>query len=257
MTMEQIRALPPDDPHFVRTADNQRFVALEPDNPNLGMAPRSEGGGDVPVRLRRNELRHIGDAVHTKDAEVLGYADPLQMVADVAANWERMTKGHDGRVLLVRHGPANAVAVLGVAKADGADYWRVVTAGRRGADQLGEPLTVRSPPPDTAPGTQAPYHRPPDKTGQSERLARSRNGGEDVASAAADFNAKLSPELEHATRLADEAVAAVRAEAQAGRLTEADLAPLRAADQGVRTAQGEASAAGQAAACLLAKGSLP
>jgi hypothetical protein len=88
-----------------------------------------------------------------------------------------------------------------------------------------EPVSTQAPPPTAAEDTQAGL-----------------------------FAAELSPELQHAQRLADEAVATVRAELQAGRVTEADLFELRQADAGVAKAQGDANAYTQAAACLIGKG---
>ena len=64
----------------------------------------------------------------------------------------------------------------------------------------------------------------------------------------------LSPELQEATRLADKAIASVRAEIAAGRMTEANLAPLRAADAAYETALIRGQAAEAAASCLIAQG---
>jgi len=66
--------------------------------------------------------------------------------------------------------------------------------------------------------------------------------------------AQISPELREAMRMADEATAALDLDLAAGRLTEADMAPMRAAEAGIETAKVRAQAAEVAAACLIGKG---
>lgn len=63
--------------------------------------------------------------------------------------------------------------------------------------------------------------------------------------------ASMSPELQEAMRLADDAAAAVRAEIDAGRLDSEAAAVLAAADQAVDAAMGTARAYEAAAACLV------
>jgi hypothetical protein len=201
---------------------------------------------------RRSDLHHVGDSRHQADAAALGYGDPLHLIADVSRQWDSIYPAQHGRVMLVRHGPANAVAVVELAKVDGADYWRVVTAERPRADQLGEPLTVRSPPPEAATGRQPPLSRLSTEAGQTERLAQGRNGSPDIATAAPAF--KLGPELREAMDLANRAAAGVEAELAAGRLAEADLAGLRAAEAAQKKAEEDAAAAIAAAQCLITRG---
>jgi len=68
-----------DDAHFVLSRDNKRFLALEPGNPDLGAAPGPANDTDLPIRIRRGDLRHIAAPLHETDARVLGYADPLHL----------------------------------------------------------------------------------------------------------------------------------------------------------------------------------
>ncbi|CAB4166451.1 hypothetical protein UFOVP843_30 [uncultured Caudovirales phage] len=66
--------------------------------------------------------------------------------------------------------------------------------------------------------------------------------------------AQMSAELREAMQWADEAAAALDIEVAQGRLTEADLAPLRAKDAAVEHARVRAQAADAAASCLIGQG---
>jgi hypothetical protein len=158
LTPEQLRALPVDDPHWVRARDNQRFLAAPDGSPDIGFAPRLEGTAptaeNLPVRLRRSDIHHLDEPLHRDDAQELGYRDGLHLALDVARNWTHLHEGRDGRMMLVRRNGTNAVAVVEIRKADGADYWRIVTAGVRGSEQLGKELGARTRTPGTASGQQ-------------------------------------------------------------------------------------------------------
>ena len=110
---------------------------------------------ELPIRIRRKQMRHLRDDLHYGDAEFLGYRDPWHLLNDVAQNWtDRYVNPENGRVVLVRRREGNAVAVVELAKAVDGDYWDVRTAGRRSDDQLKElvHLGARARPPESATG---------------------------------------------------------------------------------------------------------
>jgi len=99
---------------------------------------------------------------------------------------------------------------------------------------------------------------PEEATGVKTETPPAKTSPEQPAPAQADMfggappaAAKLSPEIQEAMRLADEAAAALHTELAAGRLTEADMAPLHAADEAVARAEIRAQAAEAAASCIV------
>lgn len=95
----------------------------------------------------------------------------------------------------------------------------------------------------------------PQDTGISPSISKNLGMGKPLEGPSAqdrgNIRATLSPELQEAMRLADEATAAVRAEIDAGRLAPEAAAELAAADQALETAMGNARAYEAAAACLV------
>jgi len=158
LTMREALALPVNDAHFVTSRDNQRFFALEPGNPDLRTAPRGTSDDtELPIRLRRGDMSHVAAPAHETDARILGYRDPLHLLIDVVQHCDVMHQASANRVLLASYGAGNAVAVVELGKFEGADYWRVVTVGRRRDAQLGIPLRVRERTPEAAIGGQPPF----------------------------------------------------------------------------------------------------
>jgi len=176
LTLADIRSMKADDPFFVRSSDGQAFVPAMAGNPDLGAAPVPGTGQSVPIRVRRRDLvQHIGSPMHRADADVLGYSDPWEMTRDVAANWDRMHRGIDGRLMLVklntdlRHG----AAVIELAPVDGGEYYRIVTAGRRSPSQMGELIDDRLNYPNDGSGSPSPSgRRSPTETGREATLSR-------------------------------------------------------------------------------------
>ena len=118
MTRRALRIV--DDAHFVLSRDNKRFLALELGNPDLRAAPGPANDTDLPIRIRRGDLRHIAAPLHETDARILGYSDPLHLTIDVVRNWQAIHPLANDRVALVKRGEGNAVAVVELAKADNA-----------------------------------------------------------------------------------------------------------------------------------------
>ncbi|WP_062235883.1 hypothetical protein [Aureimonas sp. N4] len=206
LTAADIRAKKPNDPFFVRSGDNQSFVPVAPGKPDLGTAPNLRGGGDLPIRVRRGDFtKHIASPVHYSDAEILGYSDPWEMLTDISGTWTEMRRGDKGRILLVKPAPElNGVAAVELAKVDGADYWRVVTAGRRREDQLGDRLAVRERTPDGRSGNDLPLVRRPTETGQEQHFARAASSPDNSAPGAPEqgfrpFDAEAKGRLDTAT----------------------------------------------------------
>jgi hypothetical protein len=253
---------------LVRLADGSTEFGRIPDGLKVAAGPiELQRGWHDSATDRGMGLIHI-EARHGEQIRAAGYADAAAFVADLAARPASIRATNDGGVYLLRSDVTSAPksqttdALVVRLKRDDSGHWTVVTAGplRNRYLQKAEPLWSEARITSTLPAGQgAPSTSPPEaRSGSAGSLnARVQSSDTNIGTEPPTINAKLSPELEHATRLADEAVAAVRAEVQAGRLGEADLFELRAADIGVQQAQGEASAASQAAACLLAKGSLP
>jgi|GEM_PF-5559662 len=182
LTIDDLRAKPAGDPYFYHSRDGQVFVPLKPGQPDLGSALVPEGG-EAPIRIRRGELKHIGNVVHRADAEILGYRDPWDMVTDVAAHWDRMHRGYDGRLLLTKlNNGTHGVAVVELAPVDDGHYYRIVTVGRRHQDQLGEQIGARVHSPEAASGSTAPA-----VTGASQ------NSGEDAGLARAPILHQYTP----------------------------------------------------------------
>ncbi|MCB1832007.1 MAG: hypothetical protein KDH19_00955 [Geminicoccaceae bacterium] len=176
---DRLRREPLDGPRWVRTADNQRFLADDSGNADLGTAPRIEAGAaageDLPVRLRRREIKHLDDKLHRQNARDLGYEGGVELTLDVVDGWTEIRASYDGRVLLVKQtgSRSSPVAAVELAKVDGTDYWRVVTSGVRSSDQLGKVLGTRAPTPDSASGQQNSFHRGAGSTGDAPGLAQS------------------------------------------------------------------------------------
>lgn len=159
LTLADIRSMKADDPFFVRSNDGQTFVPVAPGNADLGVAPVPETGQSAPIRVRRRDLiQHIGNAVHRADAEILGYPDQWAMTRDVAANWDRMHRAVDGKLMLVklntdlRHG----AAVIELAPVDGGSYYRIASVGRRSPSQMGELIDDRLNYPNDGSGSPSP-----------------------------------------------------------------------------------------------------
>jgi len=185
LTIRDALTLPANDAHFVTRRDNQQFFALDPGNPNLWTAPR--GGSDdpeLPIRLRRGNLRHLAIPTHQTDAALLGYRNPLHLLVNVIEGWEMLHQGTGNRLLLVLHGGANAAAVVESARSDGDDYWRVVTVGRRHDGQIGKPLRARTPLPETATGERSHFHRAPSEADEATRLAQGPSGTQNIGTQA-------------------------------------------------------------------------
>lgn len=191
-TVTEALARGPDDPIFIRTNDNQRFLARD-GRLDLGNAPRLDRDEDLPVRLRRAELRHFHDAWHQRDAEVLGYRDPLHLLWDVTENWTQMRAAQGGRVALVIPARANAVAIVELEPAVAQDYWRIVTVGRRGEGQLGEVLRERARLPSSNSGNRNPLHGQGDEAGNPSRYAQGLSTTTNLGGVALGFNLSAGP----------------------------------------------------------------
>ena len=197
---DRLRRAPLDGPRWVLTADNQRFLAAEDGTPNLGAAPRVEDGAltteELPVRLRRGEIKHLDDKLHREDAQELGYSGGVELTLDVARGWTEIREGHSGRILLVkRAGKRSPVAAVELAKVDGADYWRIVSSGARRSDQLGKVLGTREHTPGSASGRPHSFIGGAGYAGDTPRFAQSpRSGDAPLDGASQDSVGPIDPE---------------------------------------------------------------
>jgi hypothetical protein len=184
---DRLRAAPLDGPEWVLTADNQRFLAAPDGTPDIGRAPRVESDAptaeELPVRLRRSDIRHLDDDRHRRIASGLGYADGVELVLDVVQGWTSLHEGHDGRLVLAKRNGNAAVAVVELAKADGGDFWRIVTGGGRAPERLGRELGTRAPTPGSASGQQSSLTSGVGAAGDAPNSAQSPRTGNGAAGA--------------------------------------------------------------------------
>jgi len=132
--------------------------------------PEVNGVAEAPIRLRRDDLKHIDEPTHRAAAVEAGYSDGLHLTLDTLENRMEIRKADDDRIMLVRPlEKHNAVAVTELQRADGGNYWRIVTSGFRADERLGEIIKVREPAPKSAPGEQTPLiHRVNEASGDGE-----------------------------------------------------------------------------------------
>lgn len=167
---QDILSEPAESSRFSRSQDGQRFVVGAHGSPDLATMPEVAGVAEAPIRLRRSDLRHIDDPVHHASAVGAGYSDGLHLTLDTLENWSEIRQGNNGRIVLTRPlDEHNAVAVTELQRADGGNYWRVVSTGLRADEKLGEVLKVREPAPKSASGEQTPLiHRTNEASGVGE-----------------------------------------------------------------------------------------
>lgn len=208
-------------------------------------------------------LAHI-EAQHGAEIQQGGWRDVADFVADMAATFTEIRSRPDGSAFLIvrnatRSGPRDPQTLIVVGLAREGDAWRVITGGRFKNNYIEKAELLWRAEHPTAPrpnGQVASSSSPPQEASASAGAlsARGQSAANIGTNAAEGKFRDASPELQEAMRLADRHVAAVQREFAAGRLTEADLAPLRAADEGLAKAETRAQAAEAAAACLLATG---
>lgn len=171
---------PPAGPHFVATGGRGDFAGTAPGNPDLGLAPRPGSDAELPIRAPRSHLRRLTGPQQDGAARQLGYDSAWHQLSDVAANWDAVHAGPDGRLVLVKGDATGTVATLTLRATPANRYWHVTEVGLRSADQvaaLGAPLRVRGHSPGTLPGeTTAVPRALPDEVGQGGGIARVPGG---------------------------------------------------------------------------------
>jgi len=157
---------------------SQRFLVGESGSPDLAIMPEVNGVAEAPIRLLRDDLKHIDEPTHRAAAVEAGYSDGLHLTLDTLENRMEIRKADDDRIMLVRPlEEHNAVAVTELQRADGGNYWRIVTSGFRADERLGEIIKVREPAPKSAPGEQTPLiHRANEASGDGRTDACRPNG---------------------------------------------------------------------------------
>ncbi len=157
LSIDELLTLPPDDARFQRIPGHtQNFLKGADGSANLTVLPDVAGQPELPLRLRRSTLTHLNTAGINRDAQRLGYRDGFHLMQDVVANWDAVREARNGRLMLTRtFGPdRNSVAIVTLAKAPDSDFWRVLTAGARRDEQLGDALRSRSPVQEAGPGAR-------------------------------------------------------------------------------------------------------
>jgi hypothetical protein len=259
----------------------ERFTAEGPDGllrlangrTDLGHIPDGLAVPAGPIELPRGWHDEAGDrggglihieARHGAEIRAAGWDDPAQFVAAVAANFTEVRRQVNGTLLLVQRDVARAgqrdpqaSLVVGLSRTNEGGY-RVITAGRFKNAYIGKTELLWQAEHPAAPrpnGPAAPSSSPPQEASASAGSLSARDqSAQTIGTEVPPGKATFSPELQEAQRLASEATAAVRAEIDAGRISEADAAPLFAAETAAKIAEGNARAYQAAAACLIAGG---
>jgi GNAT superfamily N-acetyltransferase len=153
VTIKELRQAPRDGPHFVPAKGRGNYVAARPGepgtpgDPDLGFVSRGAGDDEKPIRAWRSDLPRLNGRVRDGQAVNLGYTDPWHLIRDVAANWDAVYAGANGRLVLVKRGGSTGVAVIEVEAAPKSRHWAIVDGGERARSQiaaLGDPVQVRT-----------------------------------------------------------------------------------------------------------------
>lgn len=120
---------------YVERADG-RYVALEGGSDRLGEITAeiaaAIGREAAPIRLPEGDARFGEAHIEAQRGEAIraaGYADAAEMVADVAAGFNRVFASYGDRLVLAKSNGRARLAVLELQPSEDGRHWKVLTAG--------------------------------------------------------------------------------------------------------------------------------